>query len=323
MNTNIIEVRNLSKQFGNFQAVREVSFSVESGEIFAFLGPNGAGKTTIINMLTGLAKPTSGSIYIAGCDGIKDIKSVQQAIGVVPDESNLYEDLSGYDNLVFCASLYGMGKKDREARARKLLEQFDLADTGNRPFKAYSKGMKRKLTIAAGIIHAPKILFLDEPTTGIDVESARRIRRLVRDLNGNGTTIFLTTHYIEEAERLCSRVGFIVYGKVVRIDSIGNLMKKDEKEYVIEFTLENHDPSLYKAMIQAFPGVKINRIDNQKLRIIPKEKVALAPFINFFEEFHKPVYEARIIRPTLEDVFVKITGIELAKMKKEKEGQKK
>ena len=322
MNTNIIEVSNLSKYFGDFQAVRDVTFSIEPGEVFAFLGPNGAGKTTTINMLTGLAKPSSGSINIAGYNGIRDIKSVQHMIGIVPDESNLYEDLSGHDNLVFCASLYGMRKNDRESRAKKLLDQFGLADTGKRPFKAYSKGMKRKLTIAAGIIHSPEILFLDEPTTGIDVESARQIRRLVTDLNGNGTTIFLTTHYIEEAERLCSRVGFIVDGKVVRIDSIKNLMKEEEKEYIIEFTLEEHDPSLNEAMIRAFPGIMINRTDNRKIRVIPKEKTALAPFIKFFEDSHKPVYEAKIIHPTLEDVFVKITGIEITKMKKEKEGKK-
>ena len=203
------------------------------------------------------------------------------------------------------------------------MEEFGLADTGKRPFKAYSKGMKRKLTIAAGIIHAPTILFLDEPTTGIDVESARQIRKLVKNLNDGGTTIFLTTHYIEEAERLCSRVGFIVDGKVVRIDSIGNLMKDYKKEYVIEFTLENHDLSLNETMIQAFPGVKVEQINNQKIRVIPQEKTALAPFIKFFEDSHKSVYEARIIRPTLEDVFVKITGIEIAKMKKEKEDKKK
>jgi len=323
LSTSIIEVNNLSKQFGDFQAVKEVNFTVEQGEIFAFLGPNGAGKTTTINMLTGLAKPTSGSIRIAGHDGIKDMKRVQQLIGIVPDESNLYADLSGYDNLVFCASLYGMGKNKREERAKQLLEEFGLADTGKRPFKAYSKGMKRKLTIAAGIIHAPTILFLDEPTTGIDVESARQIRRLVKNLNESGTTIFLTTHYIEEAERLCTRVGFIVEGKVVRIDRVVNLMKDYKKEYTIEFTLENHDPSLQETMDQAFPGVRVEQISNQKFRVIPQEKIGVAPFIKFFEDSHKPVYEARIIRPTLEDVFVKITGIEIANMKKEKEGKKK
>jgi ABC-2 type transport system ATP-binding protein len=322
LNTNIIEVYNLSKQFGDFKAVKDVSFSIEAGEIFGFLGPNGSGKTTTINMLTGLARPTSGSIRIAGQDGIMNIKRVQQIIGIVPDESNLYEDLSGFDNLVFCASLYGISKNNRETRAKLLLEQFGLADAGNRPFKAYSKGMKRKLTFAAGIIHEPKILFLDEPTTGIDVENARQIRKLVKDLNNTGTTIFLTTHYIEEAERLCNRVGFIVDGKIVHIDKVENLMTGDEKEYIIEFTLDTHDSTLTKSMIQAFPGTKVSKIDNQKIRIILKEKTDLAPFIKFFEDSNKLIYEARIIRPSLEDVFVKITGIEIAKMKKEKDEKK-
>jgi len=213
----IIEVYSLSKQFGDFKAVKEIDFTVETGEIFGFLGPNGAGKTTTINMLTGLARPTSGTIKIAGEDGIKNIKRVQQLIGIVPDESNLYEEMSGLENLTFCASLYGMDKTKRERRAKQLLKQFGLTDTGNRSFKTYSKGMKRKLTIAAGIIHEPKILFLDEPTTGIDIESARQIRKLIKDLNEKGTTVFLTTHYIEEAERLCHRIGFIVNGRVVRI----------------------------------------------------------------------------------------------------------
>lgn len=322
-NSNIIEVNSLSKQFGDFKAVKEVTFAVETGEVFGFLGPNGAGKTTTINMLTGLAKPTSGSIKIAEEDGIKNIKKVQQLIGIVPDESNLYEEMSGLDNLMFCASLYGMNKTKREIRAKQLLEQFGLADTGKRPFKAYSKGMKRKLTIAAGIIHEPKLLFLDEPTTGIDVENVRQIRKLVKDLNENGTTIFLTTHYIEEAERLCHRVGFIVDGKVVRIDKVENLMMEDQKEYIIEFTLENHNSSLNGAIIQTFPDIKVNRIDTQRIRIISKERIDLAPFIKFFEDSHELVYEAKIIHPSLEDVFVKITGIEIAKMKKEKEGHKK
>lgn len=322
MKADIIEVHNLSKNFGDFKAVKEVTFTVEPGEIFGFLGPNGAGKTTTINMLTGLAKPTSGSILVAGQDGIKHIKKVQQLIGIIPDESNLYEDLSGFDNLEFCASLYGINKKERVARANQLLEQFGLADTGRRPFKAYSKGMKRKLTIAAGIIHKPEILFLDEPTTGIDVESARQIRRLVQDLNIAGTTIFLTTHYIEEAERLCNRVGFIVDGKLVRLDKVENLIDAEDLEYVIEFTLEHHDQALIDRMREVFPHVQVSTVDSQKIRIIPAEKTDLAPFIKFFEDSHKPVYEARVIHPSLEDVFVKITGIEIAKMHKEKEGQK-
>ena len=190
----ILEVKNLVKFYGNFEALKGINFAVKKGEIFGFLGPNGAGKTSTINMIIGLAKPTSGSITLSGADCVKNVKKAQHLIGVVPDENNLYDEMNGFDNLTFCASLYGIKKDKREKKAKELLEQFNLLDAGEKPYKAYSKGMKRKLTIAAGIIHEPSILFLDEPTTGIDVESARQIRKLILDLNKSGTTIFLTTH---------------------------------------------------------------------------------------------------------------------------------
>lgn len=178
----IVDVANLKKSYGEIVAVDDISFSIEKGEIFGFLGPNGAGKTSTINMMIGLSRPTSGQIIIDGIDAIKNIKKVQRIIGIVPDENNLYDEMNGFDNLCFCASLYGISIKEREKRAMELLEQFNLTKAGKRPFKTYSKGMKRKLTIAAGIIHNPKILFLDEPTTGIDIESARQIRELILDL---------------------------------------------------------------------------------------------------------------------------------------------
>ncbi len=199
-----IAVEGLAKRFGEVQAVADVSFEVHQGELFGFLGPNGAGKTTTINMLTGLARPDAGKIRIAGIECTDNPKAAQHLIGVVPDESNLYPELTGLENLCFCAALYGMHKGERKARARELLETFGLAKAANRKFAGYSRGMKRKLTIAAGIIHNPSILFLDEPTTGIDVASARQIRQIIAGLNSSGTTVFLTTHYIEEAERLSS-----------------------------------------------------------------------------------------------------------------------
>jgi len=319
----VIEVKKLAKDYGDFNAVKGVDFSIEQGEIFGFLGPNGAGKTTTINMLTGLAKPTAGSITISGLDGVKNIKKVQGIIGIVPDESNLYEEMSGYDNLVFCASLYGMEKGKRESRAKELLEQFNLADTGDRPFKAYSKGMKRKLTIAAGIIHEPEILFLDEPTTGIDVESARQIRKLIKDLNAKGTTIFLTTHYIEDAERLCHRIGFIVGGKVIKVSKVTDLMIESQKENIIEFVIDGALPDLKEALLQNFPNLTIKEIANHSVRIGSNEKVNLMPFMKFFDANGITISEAKIIRPSLEEVFVKVTGIEIEKLKKEKEGRKK
>ena len=227
----IVTVENLRKNYDDFEAVKGISFNIKQGEVFGFLGPNGAGKTSTINMLIGLARPTGGKILIDGIDAVKSIKKVQSIIGIIPDENNLYPEMDGFDNLCFCASLYGMAKKERERKAKELLEQFDLAKAGKRPFKAYSKGMRRKITIAAGLIHNPKILFLDEPTTGIDVESARQIRELLLDLKRQGKTIFITTHYIEEAERICDRIAFIVNGKIVKEGTITELMENVEREH--------------------------------------------------------------------------------------------
>ena len=219
-------------------AVEDVNLDIKEGEIFGLLGPNGAGKTTTINMLIGLARITAGSVTIAGTRYTDLVGAAQGLMGVVPDESNLYDELTGFENLCFCGSLYGMRKGQRELRARQLLEIFDLAKVGDKPFRTYSKGMKRKLTIAAGIIHSPKILFLDEPTTGIDVASAREIRRLITALNEQGTTVFLTTHYIEEAERLCHRIAFIVSGKIVQVGATGDLLRQGRRDHVVQFTLD-------------------------------------------------------------------------------------
>ncbi len=319
----IIEVNNLTKRFGDFTAVDHISFSIHAGEVFGFLGPNGAGKTTTINMLTGLARPTEGTMIISGHDGNKEMKKVQGSIGIVPDESNLYDDMSGFENLTFCASLYGIPKNIREKCAIELLDQFGLSSAGKRQFKAYSKGMKRKLTIAAGVIHSPSILFLDEPTTGIDVESARQIRKWIRELNNKGTTIFLTTHYIEDAERLCDRIGFIVNGKVVRVSHIEDLMKNTKDENIMELSLDHPSEPYQQKLLETIPSIRIQRSQKDKIRIESDNPIDLIPFLHFFHQHGVKILEARIIRPSLEEVFVSITGIEIEKLKKEKEGKKK
>jgi ABC-2 type transport system ATP-binding protein len=317
----IIEVDRLTKRYGDLAAVNQISFSVHEGEIFGFLGPNGAGKTTTINVLTGLARATSGSARVSGFDCAEQIKKAQQIIGIVPDESNLYEDFNGFENLCFCAALYGLQKDDREKKAKDLLEQFGLTEAGKRLFRAYSRGMKRKLTIAAGIIHDPKILFLDEPTTGIDVASARQIRQLIQNLNRKGTTIFLTTHYIEEAERLCNRIAFIVSGKIVRIGLLDELMREVQQENVVQLAFADGVSNLKSSLQENFPDVVVEVPGNQLIRLRSSRPLNLTPLMRFFEERNLPVYEARIMRPSLEEVFVKITGIELEKMKQEKEGK--
>jgi ABC-2 type transport system ATP-binding protein len=315
----MIQVAKLAKRFEDVQAVAGIDFEVGDGELFGFLGPNGAGKTTTINMLTGLARPDTGMIRIADIDCSRNPKAAQHLMGIVPDESNLYPELTGFENLCFCGSLYGMTKNDRENRARELLERFGLAKAAGRKFGGYSKGMKRKLTIAAGIIHSPSILFLDEPTTGIDVASARQIRQLIADLNTGGTTIFLTTHYIEEAERLCQRIAFIVQGRIVRIDRVEDLLRQVAGRYVVQFAVGRDAERLCQAAKEAFPALECSPLSEESLRVTSTESLRIGPLVRLFEEHGAEVTEARVIRPSLEEVFVEVTGIEVDAMKREKE----
>jgi ABC-2 type transport system ATP-binding protein len=299
--------------------VAGIDFDVREGELFGFLGPNGAGKSTTINMLIGLARADAGTIRIAGIDCSKNPKAAQHLMGVVPDESNLYPELTGFDNLSFCGALYGMSKRDREARAKELLDRFGLAKAANRKFGGYSKGMKRKLTIAAGIIHAPPILFMDEPTTGIDVASARQIRQLIADLNAAGTTIFLTTHYIEEAQRLCGRIAFIVQGRIVRTDTVEELMRCTDGRHVVQFAVSNGAPEVCEAIVAEWPNLHCKAVADDQLRVESPEPVRVGPLVRLLEDRGAEVSEARKLRPSLEDVFVEITGIEAGAMKQEKE----
>ena len=314
-----VVVQDLSKAFEDVQAVAGVSFTVGRGELFGFLGPNGAGKTTTINLLTGLARPDAGSVHMGGIDCTDRPRAAQHLVGVVPDESNLYPELTGFENLCFCASLYGLDKAERQDRARKLLEDFGLAEASDRKFAGYSKGMKRKLTITAGIIHRPDILFLDEPTTGIDVASARQVRQLVADLHDSGTTIFLTTHYIEEAERLCDRIAFIVSGRIVRIDTVEHLLQPIQEKHVVRISFATTPGDLRDGLYESFPALGFTFTENDVLRVESDKPVRVGPLIRFLEEHGAEVSEARRMRPSLEDVFVKITGIEADAMRSEKE----
>jgi len=315
----MIQVTSLSKSFGDVQAVDGVSFSVERGELFGFLGPNGAGKTTTINMLTGLARPDAGTIMMGGIDCTRNPKAAQHLIGVVADESNLYPEFTGFENLCFCGALYGLSRQDREERARELLASFGLVDAADRKFAGYSRGMKRKLTIAAGIIHTPEILFLDEPTTSIDVASARQLRELIARLHRDGTTIFLTTHYIEEAERLCERIAFIVKGRVVRVDSVAELMQPVQDRYVVLLSVSQPDPELSKMLVPACPNCVVTAAAPGQVRVESAGPISLAPMVRFLDDLGIEVVEARRVRPSLEDVFVQITGIEADAMRKNKE----
>jgi len=315
----VIEVSEVAKRFGDVVAVDSVTFDLRQGELFGFLGPNGAGKTTTINILTGLARPDAGSIRIAGIDCTHRPRAAQHLIGVVPDESNLYPELTGFENLCFCAALYGLGRGERHTRARELLNTFGLAEASDRRFGGYSRGMKRKLTIAAGIIHKPAILFLDEPTTGIDVASARQLRQLIADLHGTGTTVFLTTHYIEEAERLCNRVAFIVSGRIVRIDTVEHLIQPTQEKHVVQITCVKTLKDIQGDLSRSFPHLEFTTPSQSLIRVEADEPIRVGPLVRFLEDHGAEVSEAQRMRPSLEDIFVRVTGIEADTMRKEKE----
>jgi len=235
---NIIDVSNLTKQYKDILAVNRISFTVKREDIFGFLGPNGAGKTTTIKILTGLIQPTEGTATIQKKDIRTQIVEIKKTIGVVTEDSNLYDELSVFDNLRFVGQLYGVSQRDREKRIGELLKRFDLESKREAKFATLSKGMKRKVTIAAALIHSPQVVFLDEPTTGLDVLSGRILRAMIKELKALGVTIFLTTHYIEEAEQLCDRVAILVNGTIKTVDTPANLIKATKSNNLEEAFIE-------------------------------------------------------------------------------------
>jgi len=214
-----IKVQNLTRDYNGLRAVDGISFAVEPGEIFGFLGPNGAGKTTTIKMLTGQLRPTSGQAQVAGCDVVTERQQLKPQIGVVFEYQNIYERLSARDNLVFSARLYGVEK----ARVEQVLAYVGLTGRARDRVKKYSNGMKQRLLIARALLHEPKVLFLDEPTKGLDPNVARDIRAIVADLAKQGVTVFLTTHYMEEADQLSNRIAIIDQGRFVALDTPARL----------------------------------------------------------------------------------------------------
>ena len=222
---NAIEVSHLTKRFGALTALDDISFCVSEGETFGFLGPNGAGKTTTIRILTGISYPTSGTATIFGHDIGLDTIAARQSMGIVSETSNVYDDLTAWQNMIFSAELYHVGRDEREKKAAELLTTFDLYERRNDKVHGFSKGMKRRLTIAMGLVNSPRLLFLDEPTSGLDVQSNLIIRDVITGLIHEGVTVFLTTHNIEEANLMCDRVAIVNKGIIAAIDAPERLKK--------------------------------------------------------------------------------------------------
>lgn len=319
---NVVDVKELTKRFGELVAVDHINFEVGEDEIFGFLGPNGAGKTTTIRILTGLSKPTEGRAFVLGFDINSRIVEAKRHIGVVPEISNLYDEFSAMDNLLFMAQLYGVPRNQRRKRAEELLKTFGLYERKNNLLRTFSRGMKRASTIAAALIHNPEILFLDEPTVGLDVVAARSLRNLIGNLRQQGITIFLTTHYLEEADLLCDRVAILVKGQIIKIGSPASLKAAAEEESVIEFSFEREISELMEDLSNKLPEVKIATVDHNKLRIYGGAPTEVYNSVfSFAKDKGIKIQSINSIKPTLEDAFIKITGLSPIVMAIEKGGK--
>ncbi len=302
---NAIEVNNLTKHFDDFTAVDHLDFEVKNGEIFGFLGPNGAGKTTTVRMLTGIIKPDLGQVSIMGHDIRQDPIKAKQIMGVVPELSNAYTELTAWNNLQFMAELYGVPKKYARQRAEELLGKFDLYERKDHKVRTFSKGMKQKLIIAMSLMNDPEILFLDEPTSGLDVMSSRLIKDMILELNKEGKTIFLTTHYMEEANQLCSRIAVINHGKIAAIDAPEILKMKVGGLEWVEISFNSPvDISDFHTM----PGVIDVRMSKDKLRLYTDEPGrTVYQLVDYSRSNDLEILTLNTLTPTLEDVFIKLT----------------
>jgi len=308
-----IETKSLTKSFGDVTAVNDISFSVEKGEIFGFLGPNGAGKSTTIMIFTTLLKPTSGQACISGFDVMTNAKQVRQNIGYVQQETTVDEYLTGRENLLLQAKLNHIPKNKIDKRIDEILALIELSDKQDKAVVTYSGGMRKRLDIAGGLLHRPKVLFLDEPTVGLDIQTRRKIWQYIKKIHDEfDMTIFLTTHYMEEADQLCDRVGIIDGGKIQVIDSPKN-MKKAMGNEVISIILEegeNRDSFLSELEKIEFVN-KINK-DGSKLTLFASNGTEVIPKIfQISSKLDIKITSISLTQPTLDDVFISYTGHEI------------
>lgn len=308
-----IETRSLTKSFGDVLAVNDISFSVKQGEIFGFLGPNGAGKSTTMMILTSLLKPTSGHALISGFDVTSNPKQVRENIGYVQQESTVDEYLTGRENLLLQAKLNHIPKNEINKRIDDVLELIELVDKQDQAVVTYSGGMRKRLDIAGGLLHHPKVLFLDEPTVGLDIQTRRKIWEYIQKIHTEfEMTIFVSTHYMEEADQLCDRVGIIDNGKIQIIDSPEN-MKNAMGNEVISIVLgneENHDS--FMSEIKKIEFVKKINQDGSKLTLFASNGTEVIPKIfQISSEFGIKIQSISLTQPTLDDVFISYTGHEI------------
>lgn len=306
----ILEVNNLVKKYGEKAAVKGISFTVESGEIFSLLGPNGAGKTTTISMLSTLYIPTSGDATIGGHSVTREPMAVRRLIGVVPQDLALYEDLTARENLAFWGQMYNLTGKALNARIEEVLIQVGLTDRAKDRVRTYSGGMKRRINIAAGLLHRPQLLFMDEPTVGIDPQSRRSILDTVKALNAEGMTVLYTTHYMEEAQELSDRVGIIDHGELIALGTQEELTRQvGHTDTLLLHIGAEQDSARLAESLKTLPGVQLAEATNSTVSLItPSAEEILAPVVARASEMGVKIHSLEIQEPNLEAVFLQLTG---------------
>ena len=299
-----IKATGLTKYYGDFLAVDHIDFEVHQGEIFGFLGPNGAGKTTTIRILTGILKPSEGEVRIFGEDAIKNMLKIKERMGIVPEMANPYIDLTAMQNLKLMGRLYGMRKGEIKERGEEMLRLFELYEKRNKKVRSFSKGMKQRLSLAMALLPDPELLFLDEPTSGLDVMSARLIKRIIRDENKKGKTIFMSTHNMNDANELCTRIAIINHGKIVAIDTPERIKRIGREHTVIEFSVE---PFRFDKNI--VPDVEEVKVMGDKIRIYTKDvDPVIKNIVNYARREGLKIISFNTQKPSLEDVFVYLVG---------------
>lgn len=316
-----ITVEELTKEYNGKLALSNVSFDVKKGEVFGYLGPNGAGKSTTIKILSGLIEQTSGTAIINGLDIRRERVEIKKRIGVVPETSNLYPELSVYENLLFVSKLYHVPRATREEKISELLTIFNLKEYKNQGFGKLSKGLKRRTVLAAALVHDPDIIFLDEPTSGLDIMSARNLRQMIRNFKEKGITVFLTTHYIEEAGELCDRIAILVNGKIIKIDTPRALEESVQEIPILEVSIESLKP-IHDTVFDELSAEEV-LIHGEKIRIYTRSVSETISTLSLLSEENKfKITELNTLKPSMEDAFIKLTGLSSEQMSIDKEGKR-
>ena len=307
----MIEVHDLHKSYGDLQAVSGIGFRAQRGSIYGLLGPNGAGKSTTIGCLSGLVTPTSGSVKISGHDVQADAATAKRALGVVPQELALYEDLSATDNLAYWGAAYGLRGAELQGRVREVLERVELADRAREPVKNFSGGMQRRLNFGCGIVHAPEVLLLDEPTVGVDPQSRRKLLDLVRELADAGTCVLYTRHYMEEAEELCDRLAIVDHGKLLAEGTLAELRGELGERDLLRLS-GRFEPEAVRGALDGFEGCELVSVEAESLMLrLAGASRQLASLFGALDAVGAQVAETTLTQPNLESLFIQLTGREL------------